>query len=64
MNEFFEGKDGKLNLIQLFIEQFYKGDRLIVLDLCDGEFVFDIIYKVLKTYKIDRCDLGFMPISI
>lgn len=46
LNEFFEGKDGKLNLIQLFIEQFYKGDRLIVLDLCDGEFVFDIIYKV------------------
>ena len=43
MNRVFESRNGELNLIKLFAEQFDKGDRLVVLDLCEGQFVFDRI---------------------
>ena len=44
-----ESADGKLNLAKLFKAQFSREDRLIILDLCDGEFVFDVIEQPYST---------------
>ena len=49
LNRLFESQNGELNLIKLFAEQFDKGDRLIVLDLCEGQFVFD---RIESSYTI------------
>ena len=49
LNDMFESADGKLNLAKLFKAQFSREDRLIILDLCDGEFVFDVIEQPYST---------------
>lgn len=49
LNDMFENADGKLNLAKLFKAQFSREDRLIILDLCDGEFVFDVIEQPYST---------------
>lgn len=49
LNRAFESQNGELNLIKLFAEQFDKGDRLVVLDLCEGQFVFD---RIESSYTI------------
>ena len=49
LNRVFESQNGELNLIKLFAEQFDKGDRLVVLDLCEGQFVFD---RIESSYTI------------
>lgn len=49
LNDMFESADGKLSLAKLFKAQFSREDRLIVLDLCEGQFVFD---RIESSYTI------------
>ena len=49
LNRVFESQNGEPNLIKLFAEQFDKEDRLVVLDLCEGQFVFD---RIESSYTI------------
>ena len=49
LSDIFESTDRMLNLAKFFKAQFSREDRLIVLDLCDGEFVFDVIEQPYST---------------